>query len=137
MQNPKRNIPDFISQHIILKSGCWNSLGCVRAVHSNAGLWLAENEHLMILRHTLFGKCPTTTYVVSGGKNPRTEKEVGVCETGINHGPGWLLEAVILVLLPISSGDGAVHAGAMGEDGVQYLLTCEITLHGWTSELMC
>lgn len=30
-----------------------------------------------------------------------------------------MLEAVILVLLPVSSGDSLVHAGALGEDGVQ------------------
>lgn len=44
-----------------------------------------------------------------------------------DHGPGWLLEAVVLVLLPVSSGYGLVHAGALGEDGVQYPLPAEVT----------
>ena len=37
-----------------------------------------------------------------------------------NHGSGGLLEAAVVVLLPISAGDGAVHAGAVGADRVQY-----------------
>lgn len=38
--------------NIILKTGCWNSLRGGGAVQSNAELWLAGNEHLMVTRHT-------------------------------------------------------------------------------------
>lgn len=36
------------------------------------------------------------------------------------HVAGAGLETNVLVLLPVSAGHGALHAGALGEDGVQY-----------------
>lgn len=36
------------------------------------------------------------------------------------HGAGSLREAAELVLLPVPAGDGPLHAGALGEDPVQY-----------------
>lgn len=47
------------------------------------------------------------------------------------------MEAVILVLLPVPAGDGAVHAGALGADGVQYPFPGEVTSDGRAGELGC
>ena len=80
-----------------------------------------------------------TSYVTiqTEKKKKTVKKETKLGSVKLKHGPGWLLEAVILVLLPISSGDGAVHAGALGADGVQYPLMCQVTSGGWTSGLTC
>lgn len=48
----------------------------------------------------------------------------------LNNGSGGLLEAAVLVLLPVPAGDGALHAGALGENRLQYPFggsECELT----------
>lgn len=69
-------------------------------------------------------------------KKNTVKKETKLACVKLKHGSGWLLEAVIVVLLPISSGDGAVHAGALGADGVQYPLMCQVTSGGWRANML-
>lgn len=57
-----------------------------------------------------------TTHAKSKGDNRQKSQEIAL--KSFNHGVGRLLEAVVVVLLPVSSSDSPLHVGTLGKDSV-------------------
>lgn len=86
-------------------------LFCVRGHAGNTGCWLAET-YCPIERHEQTRKLLLPI--------PEPYFSESWAEFRDRDGARRLLEAAVLVLLPVPPGDRALHAGALGEDGVQY-----------------
>lgn len=93
---------------------------CRSSAKLGSSVWIGWQEPLVTKRQT----SPENTHNDSRrGENSEETQNKSPLES-LNHGAGGLLEAVVVVLLPISSGDGPLHVGALGEDSVQYPFLC-------------